>query len=210
MPEPMPFSKHWYDDHVDFLMHIKGHFDKMTAEHADIINNWKMFTITTLPPSQSIKDYITKMGSKFAPPLSEYIYGPHPKGFFHLRKTNNVINIPTTSRTFCTSFVGENARRASVVDKALQNVVYQIHESIEWRGNLEPLKAWKFDAPEMMSKVMVNVKEKLMLTLDQRKELLPLKRTYKFVDCEREGTIVAFCKGDINDGDIFQVRKNCE
>ena len=205
MPEPMAFTKRWYDDHIDFLMHIKGHFDKMTAEHANIINNWKLFTANNLPPTQSIKDYVAKMGSKFPPPLSEYIYGSNPKGFFHLRKSNQITS-PITSRLFCTSFVGENAKRASVVDRALQNVVYQIHESVEWRGNIEPLKAWKFDAPEMMSKVIVNVKEKIMRTLDQQREYLPVKRTYKFVDCEREGTIVAFCRGDINDGDVFQVR----
>jgi hypothetical protein len=48
--------------------------------------------------------------------------------------------------------------------------VCQIQDSIEWRGNTLPLKTWKFDAPEILSRVIVDISERFVLTEAQRKE----------------------------------------
>ena len=72
------------------------------------------------------------------------------------------------------------------------------------KGNLQPLIAWRFDAAEMCSKVIVDINERFNLTEEERKEL---GGVYKLVKVPHEGTIVAFCKNDFNLGDIFQVGK---
>ena len=200
-PRPLTIANKWYIGHLDFIAHIKSHFKKLTEHDVNIVDEWNNFSKNLLPESQSINDYCFKMGSRFTPPLGEYLYGPEPFVFFHLQKVPN-IDKPMMSRSFSTSFADGNIKRASLVDKALQNIVRRIQESIEWRGNLQPLIAWKFDAPEMCTKVIVDINERFNLTEEEQKEL---GGKYRLEKVPHEGTIVSFCKNDFNFGDIFQV-----
>ena len=201
-PQPLELTKKWYDSHVEFLSKIKNHFSSFSEADVNIVNEWNRFSREILPESQSILDYCFKMGSMFTPPLGEYLYGPRPFGFFNLHNTSTSTNKSINSRVFSTSFSGDNHKRGTLIDKALENIVCQVQESIEWRGNTQPLKAWKFDAPEILSKVIVEVSERFDLTEQQREES---GRHYRYEKVAYEGTIVAFCKNDFNLGDIFQV-----
>ena len=111
-------------------------------------------TDNVLPPSQSVVDYVNKMGSNFSPPLCQYIYGSRCRGFYHLRSNGTTCLVDST-RTLSSSFLGANSNRATLLDKALDNIVCQNQESVEWRGNTSPLKGWRFDVPEMLMKVIV-------------------------------------------------------
>ena len=196
-PTPLSFSKNWYNNHKVFIMCIKEEFSEVTQKDAGIIEDWKIFTETVLPPSQFMIDYVTKMGSNFFPPLCQYLYGLRPRGFSQLRSSVTAGVIENASRFLSTSFAGVNMTRATLVDKALENIVCQNRESVEWRGNTTSLKAWQFDVPEMLAKVIVEVKQRVDLSREDK--------SYKMENIEHEGTIVAFCKSDINEGDVFQV-----
>ena len=166
---------------------------------------WEDFSNNVLPPSQDIADFVEQQGSRFYIPLGEYLYGPSASGFWHLRGLDMQQRQGQVPRLLTTSFVGGEANRATLVDKALQNVVGQLEQTVEWRGSIGIAKKWVFDSSVMMSNVIVDVDVRYNFSAEER-AADEKKRKYKFIKAQREGTVIAYCNNDINDGPLYKVR----
>ena len=135
------------------------------------------------------------MGSKFAPPLSSFLYGPNPTGFDHLHSRSCCEGsfIPSGSSTLDTAFCdAQYAGKATWVDQLIKSVVIQDVQTIPHRNNVHPLRRWIFDFPEMLQGVMVKIKTLNKVT---RKYEYPL----------HPGRIVAMTKDDIDHPPIYRV-----
>ena len=98
--------------------------------------------------------------------------------------------MPINSRVPSILFSGDNNKNGILIHKALENIVWQVQESIEWRGNTQPLKVSKFNFSEILSKVIVEVSERFDLTEAQTEKS---GRQYRYDKVAYEGTLVAFC-----------------
>ena len=205
-PEPMLLEK-WSAQYQDFMGAMRGKYRRTSEQH--IFDSWNKFLRTYLPtlpnteppkPSDNVLDYIRKMGSNFAPPLSSYLYGPNPSGFYHLHTRNCcdstflsscVPESSTLNTAFCDA---QYAGKATWVDQLIKAVVVQDTQTIPHRNNAHPLRRWIFEFPEMLQGVVVKIK-----TLNK----VTRKYEYPFYP----GRIVAMTKDDIDHQSMYRVRK---
>jgi len=148
-------------------------------------------------PSDDVAHYALKVGAAFQPPLMEYLYGDEPKGFWHLprasRATSGPTPMPVEPSTMDTAFTGQFAGKATWADDWLKCVVTQHCPTIPHVKDKFPRINWRFNFPEMLQGVIVNVAV-----------WNPVLNKYPVV--AREGRIVAYVDDSIDHPPRFRVR----
>jgi hypothetical protein len=79
-----------------------------------------------------------------------------------------------------------NSSRHSIFEIELYDHVIQDYQTILWRGNSDRNRNWLFNHDSLLSRVLME------RGIGDKRKKLP-------------GTIVAFCKADVNEGPLFKV-----
>lgn len=179
IPKPLAFDNGSHTNLIKFLDKVNDYFGK--RNESAVVNYWQTFYAQILPESDNVNEYLER---KFDmdQPLAEYLYGT--RSFSQILIEEDDIN----NVNFVDSTTGFSAHRirASLFDIDMMDHIVQDKQTIPWRGHRVTAKNWEFNKDSLLSRIV-------------------LTRGTGVNRRSQEGTVVAWCGADANDGPLFQI-----
>lgn len=178
IPKPLAIDVGSHANVTKFLDKVNDYFGK--RNETTVLKYWQQFYADFLPESDNVNEYVMNK-CDIEQPLAEYLYG-------NLNFSPQILIEEESNINFIDSATGfsEHRIRASMFDINLMDHIAQDKQSIPWRGHRTTAKNWEFTKEFVLTRVVLTRGNGLN------------RRT-------QEGTVVAWCGADANDGPLFQV-----